>query len=119
MDKPSFTLHHAGINAVDQQEAAALVEFFCQTFDFASRPSATGSSFAGECVEVMAGTGRGTKGHLAFYTPDINAAIAYLQERGIALDPDSAKYNSDGSLHLIYFKEEIGGFAIHILGERC
>lgn len=118
MEKPSFTLQHVGINTANQEEALALVELFCQVLGFSARFPDTGAPFAGDGVEVMPGTGRGSKGHLAFYTPDISAAVAYLESQGVELDPSSVRYNSDGSLYLIYLRQEIGGFAIHILTDK-
>ena len=40
---------------------------------------------------------------------------AYLEEKGYAMDPSTARYEADGkTLMLIYLKEEMNGFAIHL-----
>lgn len=39
----------------------------------------------------MAGNGPGTHGHIAFYTPDMDAAIAYLEQKGAAINHASAQ----------------------------
>lgn len=51
---------------------------------------------------------------MAFYTPDLKAAMAYLEECGYELDASSAKYEEDGTMRLIYLKDEINGFAVHL-----
>ena len=66
-------------------------------------------------MELMNEGGRGRLGHIGFYTPDIQAAMAYLEEKGYAMDPSTARYEADGkTLMLIYLKEEMNGFAIHL-----
>ena len=41
--------------------------------------------------------------------------MAYLEEKGYAMDPSTARYEADGkTLMLIYLKEEMNGFAIHL-----
>ena len=56
----------------------------------------------------------GKNGHIAVATNDIEKAKAYLAVRGVELDEETAKYKN-GKMIAIYLKEEIGGFAIHLV----
>lgn len=78
-------MQHIGINCKDRDEAVQTVTLFSQIFDLELNTAKKGSPFAGTCVEAMAGNGPGTHGHIAFYTPDMDAAIAYLEEKGVAV----------------------------------
>ena len=69
-------MQHIGVNCSDRDEAVRTVTLFSQIFDLELRTEKKGSPFAGTCVEAMAGNGPGTHGHIAFYTPDMDAAIA-------------------------------------------
>lgn len=115
--KPEFTMQHIGINCKDNQEAVQTVTSFSEIFDLELRTQKKGSPFAGTCIEAMAGNGPGTHGHIAFYTPDMEAAVAYLEEKGIAVNHGSAKRREDGSVYVIYLQEEIGGFAIQLINK--
>ena len=72
------------------------------------------SIFADTFVEIMKGNGRGTSGHIGFHVDDIEVAERWFEARGYEIDQDSRVVTEDGSTFLIYFKEEIGGFAIHL-----
>ena len=41
-------------------------------------------------------------------------AIGELEKRGFEVDMSTAKYKGD-RLHAVYLKNEIGGFAVHLL----
>ena len=42
-------------------------------------------------------------------------AARYLEEKGFSFDEESIKHFSDGRVLVIYAKEQIGGFAIHLM----
>lgn len=115
--KPEFTMQHIGINGADREEAVQIVTLFSQIFDLELRTEKKGSPFAGTCIEAMAGNGPGTHGHIAFYTPDMEAAIRYLEEKGVAVNHESAKRREDGSIYVIYLQDEIAGFAIQLINK--
>ena len=58
----------------------------------------------------------GAHGHIAIRTNSMVAAIADLERRGFAVDMETAKYKS-GKLISVYLREEIGGFALHLLAK--
>ena len=74
-----------------------------------------GAYFSGEVVEVMKKKFYGRNGHIAVSTNDAARAAHYLQKQGAQFNWDSAGYNEDGSLRVVYLAKEIGGFAVHIL----
>lgn len=108
-----FELAHVGINTSDaaqaQQIANRLGLLFGQTVT-----EFPGSFFAGSMAEVIKGPFLGAKGHIGVNTRDIDRAVAYFARCGVALDFDTAVYNAQGQLAAVYFKEEIGGFAVHL-----
>ena len=115
--KPEFTMQHIGVNCGDRDEAVRTVTLFSQIFDLELRTEKKGSPFAGTCVEAMAGNGPGTHGHIAFYTPDMEATISYLEKKGVAVNQASAKRREDGSIYVIYLQDEIAGFAIQLINK--
>ena len=56
----------------------------------------------------------GKNGHIAIGTTDIEKAVAYLKEQGVEIDMGTAKYKNE-KLIAVYIKEEIGGFAVHLV----
>ncbi len=104
---------HLGINASDEADAHRIAGLF-ETF-FGMEPRETPVSvFADSLVEVMSGTGRGERGHIGFAVNDIAAAEEYFTSRGLTVNEGSRALNPDGSTKLVYFNEEIAGFAIHL-----
>ena len=107
-----FELAHVGINCENASEAEKTADAFDRLFGFTKeiRPN---SVFAGTEVEVMKSMGRGAKGHIGISTNSVIRAKNYLEMMGYAFDEDSAKYNGT-KLRLIYLKDEISGFAVHL-----
>lgn len=118
MEKPQFHLHHIGINAKDKASALEIINQLCTLFDLIPNTKKSGSPFAGANIEVVPGGTWGKHGHLAFYVKDMHAGIAYLESKGQTVVYDSAKRNPDGSIYLIYLKQEIAGFAIHLFSDK-
>jgi 2-dehydro-3-deoxyphosphogluconate aldolase/(4S)-4-hydroxy-2-oxoglutarate aldolase len=108
-----FELLHVGINSENGAQAAATAAMFASLFGFAAQEN-EGSFFNGTSIEVMKQVGPGTFGHLAIGTNYMDRAVAYLERRGVALNWDSAQYDSKKKLVLIYLKDQVGGFAIHL-----
>lgn len=112
--KPVFTLAHVGINTENEEKAKEVATLLCSIFDFDNKETEI-SVFAGTGVEVMKYKGFGTYGHIGFGTENIEEAVKYLEGKGIKFNYDSAKYDEDKRLKLVYLEKEIGGFAIHIV----
>ena len=45
----------------------------------------------------------------------LEKAEKYLEEKGFAFDEDSVKRFPDGRILVIYARQQIGGFAIHLM----
>lgn len=109
-----FEVSHVGINAENEQEAAKAARMFETMFGFAFKNGNT-SFFADKNVEVMKSPFLGRNGHIAIATGSVMRAQAFLERQGFAFLPDTAKYKPDGRMASIYLKDEIAGFAVHLL----
>ena len=107
-----FSLLHVGINTADAPEGLAVANRFSQLFGLPVTEF-PGAYFAGSLVEVIKGKYLGSMGHLAISTNDMDRAVAFLENHGAALDWSTAGYVGE-ALNVVYLKEEVGGFAIHL-----
>lgn len=108
-----FELAHVGLNEGNAENAGKSVELFSRLFHF---PAVEGqdSFFVGKReIEIMKGSGRGEKGHLAFATNDVSRALFYLGRQRIRPVAGTEK-EKDGKTILVYLDQEIAGFAIHL-----
>lgn len=109
-----FDLAHIGINMPDAESSLSVTRKFASIFNLPLKEG-NSSNFAGTGIEVNKSMGLGKNGHIAIKTNNINRAIAYLQRNGIDIDMSTAKGPTGGPLVAVYLKDEIGGFAIHLL----
>ncbi|MBR5070449.1 MAG: hypothetical protein IKX27_00925 [Oscillospiraceae bacterium] len=108
-------LAHVGVNPENAKEVQALRDLLRLGLGMSEPAETPLSWFAADGkIEVMKEKGFGTKGHLAFYTPDLPTTISELEKLGYRFDLSTAKYNPDGAMRLIYLDREINGFAIHM-----
>ena len=108
-----FNLKHIGMNCKDAEEAEHAADIFQTLFGFMNK-SGNGSVFAGEGIEMMKSPYLGKNGHIAVSVNSVPRAVEYLSRQGILFKMETAKYQ-DGKLILLYLKEEIGGFAVHLI----
>lgn len=106
-------LRHVGINAGSGEEAlkaAGMLSMFmgCEFRDVGA------AAFVGDAFEILKGKGRGTHGHIAIAANSVKRAKWHLENRGCTFQEDSAVF-SDGKMIAVYLKDEIAGFAIHLL----
>ena len=108
-----FTLGHVGVNAANAEESLALCKTFRAAFGFDiwEMPA---SFFASSGVEVMKHSEVGTNGHIAILTNSVRRAEAELAKKGFALDLSTEKCIG-GEPIAVYFQNELGGFAVHLL----
>lgn len=109
-----YDLRHVGINCKDEEESARIAEQFETLFGF-PKEDRGGAYFAGNVIEVMKKPFYGKHGHIAIITNSAERAAYYLEKKGVALNWQSAGYNPDGRLRVVYLQKETGGFALHIL----
>ncbi|MDM8300387.1 VOC family protein [Collinsella tanakaei] len=108
---------HVGINATDPADADRIAGEFGDLMGLEARDTPV-SVFSGTLVETMKQNGRGTKGHIGFHVNDMAAAEKWFSEHGMEINEESRALNADGTTRLVYFKQEIGGFAIHITSDK-
>ena len=112
-----FELRHVGINAADDTEADHVATSFEKLFGF-TKNVGNSSIFAGTAIEVMKKPYLGANGHIAIQTNYIDRAVYHLEMQGFAFDMDTAKYDKSGKMIAVYFKDEIGGFAVHLVQKK-
>lgn len=109
-----FKLKHIGINTANENEALQTAKLFEAMFGFS--PSEKNSAiFADDCIEILKKPFLGEHGHIAIAVNNVKRAQAFLERKGFAFDEDTAKISSDGRKTVIYLKEQIAGFAIHLI----
>lgn len=113
VEKFGMRVAHVGVNAADAADAERIAGMFETLFGM-QRVETPVSVFADTLVEVMKGGGRGEKGHIGLYVNDLPAAEEYFTSRGLTVNESSRALREDGSTKLVYFNEEIAGFAIHL-----
>lgn len=113
-EKLGFEVVHFGVNCDDDLEARKEAETFARLFGLPIKDGKN-SIYAGPLIELMKGSGRGKYGHIAVATNDVQKAQRYLESLGCEFEPASVRYNSEGNLIFIYLKNEIAGFAVHLL----
>ena len=109
-----FELAHIGINCADESEAMTVSGSFEKMFGWEQK-NGQNSIFAGSVIECMKQPFRGAKGHIAVAVNSVKRAVTQLKYQGIEVDMSSAKYDADGRMTVVYLKDEIGGFAVHLV----
>lgn len=109
-----FELRHVGINCADEAEAERTARSFCALLGLEYRPG-NSSIFAGTAVECMKTPFLGAQGHLAIGTNSVDRAVYHLELQGAAFDESTRKTDAKGAAKSIYLKDEIGGFAVHLV----
>lgn len=105
---------HIGINSDSEDEAVCNAQRFAALTGGAVKDGSK-SLFAGEAFEIMKYQGMGKHGHIALSVTDVDRAVTFFTSQGFEFDETSAKFNDDGKCKFIYFKDEIGGFAVHLV----
>lgn len=109
-----FDLAHIGINAKDSETALNIAKRFSDIFNLPLKEG-NSSNFAGSGIEVNKSYALGKNGHIAIKTNSISRAVPYLERIGVEVDMSTAKGSAGGPMVAVYLKEEIGGFAVHLL----
>ena len=110
-----FELLHVGLNSGSPEKAEETAKLFSLMFNLPVKMG-NSSDFAGKYFECMKSpSARGTNGHIAMATENVDAAKAELEAKGYTFVPETASYHADGSLKNIYLAGEFAGFTIHII----
>ena len=106
---------HMGINTADTEECKKSAKLFETLFGLTNRETSK-SVFAGDAFEFMMGKGPGTHGHIAIRTNFVDRAMAYFKRMGVEFDESTVTYDDKtGKPKFVYFKDEVAGFAIHLV----
>ncbi|MDD3251283.1 MAG: bifunctional 4-hydroxy-2-oxoglutarate aldolase/2-dehydro-3-deoxy-phosphogluconate aldolase [Lachnospiraceae bacterium] len=110
----NFGFAHVGINCQKVREGYDNIFRLADTFDLILGNTRS-SSYVGHEVEITKQPFKvqGIHGHLGYFTDNLERAIFYLGKKGIEFDWESTK-PYQGKLYVIYLKEWLAGFAIHI-----
>ena len=111
-----FEFAHVGINTESKEEAERAAKLFDAMFGMPVRETSK-SYFAGSSFELMNYKGPGKYGHIGIKTNFVDRAMAYFKRMGFAFDEDSITYADNGKPKFAYFKDEIAGFAVHIVAK--
>ncbi len=106
-------LRHVGINSGSPETAAKDAEMLMKLLGWELKDG-NSSMFVGAGFELMKKPFRGAHGHIAIACNDLPRARWHLEQRGFAFDEESLT-EKNGKPMAIYFKDEIAGFAFHLL----
>lgn len=109
-----FEVAHIGINESDELSADNTADSFGKLFGFPKK-AGTSSIFAGKGIEVMKQPYLGKNGHIAVGTNSIERAVYHLEKQGFVFDKSTEKRDAKNALKAVYLKDEIGGFAVHLV----
>ena len=73
------------------------------------------STFCGTGFEMMKKPFRGTHGHIAVGCTSVARAKWHLEQRGFVFEDESTASVKNGKMVAIYLKDEIAGFAVHLV----
>jgi 2-dehydro-3-deoxyphosphogluconate aldolase/(4S)-4-hydroxy-2-oxoglutarate aldolase len=114
MQMHGFELKHVGFNCESKDKALAGMNLICKMFGFEPKPGNSGA-FAGTGFELMYSPFHGKNGHVAIGVNFLDRAVFYFENMGFEFEAESyAKYQR-GEAKAVYFKDEIAGFAFHLL----
>jgi 2-dehydro-3-deoxyphosphogluconate aldolase/(4S)-4-hydroxy-2-oxoglutarate aldolase len=108
---------HIGINAENEENALKAANRFSALFGFQNNVG-NSSIFSGAGIEIMKSPYLGKNGHIAIGTNCVLRAKAFFERQGVDFNPDGIKTDDKGKLVAAYFKEEIGGFAVHLVRKK-
>ncbi|MBD5155339.1 MAG: bifunctional 4-hydroxy-2-oxoglutarate aldolase/2-dehydro-3-deoxy-phosphogluconate aldolase [Oscillibacter sp.] len=103
-----FSLAHVGINCENEAEAEKAAKTLCALFGFEYKPG-NSSIFVGSGVECMKSPYMGKNGHIAIGTNNLDRAVYHLSRQGVEFNESTRKPKA------IYLKDEVAGFAIHLM----
>ena len=107
-------LGHIGINCADDTEAMATAELLGTLLSKKVAPGNSSVFVGNKEFEIMKKPGRGTHGHIAIKTNNVDRAVYHLGRRGVKFDMDSM-VTKNGQNIAIYLADEVAGFAIHLV----
>ena len=109
-----FEIRHIGINAADENTADGVADAFSAMFGMEKKVG-NSSIFVGKGFEIMKKPYLGANGHIAVQTNSVDRAFYHLSRQGYQFNMDTAAFDADGRLKVVYLQDEVGGFAVHLV----
>ncbi len=106
---------HIGVNHADADECRRDAERLSLLLGTPIERESDKGLFVGSQFELMKQPGRGARGHIAVGANSVDRAKWHMERRGFAFDESTAAYLPDGRMKFIYLKDDIAGFAVHLL----
>ena len=88
-------------------------KLFTSLFGWEYKPGPN-SIFNGAFIEVMKKQYLGVNGHIGIRCNNTDRARAYFEKAGYTFRDDTMKF-AGGQLKIVYFTEEVAGFALHLV----
>lgn len=110
-----FEVVHIGINNENAETAVNEGEKLAALLGWNVQKETEKGLFVGKQFEMLKSKVRGTHGHIAVATSNVERARWHMEQRGFTFDDATATFTPDGRMKFIYLNEEFGGFAIHLL----
>jgi len=107
-------LRHIGINAGTPEKAMDDAKKLAKLLGWEIKDG-NSSTFCGTGFEMMKKPGRGEKGHIAIGCNSVPRAKWHLEQRGFEFEDESTATVKNGKMTAIYLKDEIDGFAFHLV----
>lgn len=107
-------LRHVGVNSGSPEKAMEDAEKFAKLLGWEIKDG-NKSTFVGTGFEMMKKPFKGTHGHICIATNFIARAKWHLEQRGFQFEDESEASYKNGKMTAIYLKDEIAGYAIHLL----
>jgi 2-dehydro-3-deoxyphosphogluconate aldolase / (4S)-4-hydroxy-2-oxoglutarate aldolase len=117
MNLLGFQMIRVGLNSENEEAAIKTANIFTSLFGFKS-VAGDSSIFTGDSIEIMKSPLYGKNGRIVIATNSVFRAMAYFIRAGIEFKNESVKTDSKGNPTSANFKEEIGGFAIHLVNRK-
>ncbi len=108
-------VRHVGVNLPDQAQGDEAAQQLSALTGWPILGDTPINCFVGAGFEVMKGKGRGHHGHVALAVNDLPRARWQMERRGYRFIEESLVLSPDGRPKLIYFQDEIAGFALHLV----
>lgn len=110
----NIKLKHVGINTTSK-ELDDNAQKFINIFQ-GNRKDTSKGCFATDFIELMNETAHtGTHGHIAVGVSSVERAIPFFKNMGYEFKEETVTYDENGDARFIYFKDEIAGFAVHLV----
>ncbi len=107
-------LRHVGVNSGSPEKALEDAKLFAKLLGWEIRDG-NSSMFVGNGIELMKKPFKGTHGHICIATNFLARAKWHLERRGFEFVDESEASYKNGKMTAIYLKNEIAGYAVHLL----